>query len=145
MADTAKPKRVGREESDPVDAFGVHHFEASLSVGGHLKKILTTGFRNEPQWKPTCRAIAAGTVAVLEPRGSGHNFTQGRIQITQPNIIRFRHMRVGVNNVLCPQHLPPPSCQYQRSLVTSLAQVSRLVGRAVILEFRSFMPRASYS
>src|SRR5437867_6735447 len=108
MADTAKPKRVGREESDPVDAFAVHHFEASLSVGGHLKKILTTGFRNEPQWKTTCRAIAAGTVAVLEPRGSGHNFTQGRIQITQPNIIRFRHMRVGVNNFLCARHSPPP-------------------------------------
>jgi hypothetical protein len=65
MADTAETKRVRREESDPVDAFVIHHFEASLSVGSQLKKILATGFRNEAQWKTTRRAIVARAVAVL--------------------------------------------------------------------------------
>ena len=86
MADTAKTKRVCGKKSDAVDAFVIHHLEASLSVGSQLKQILATRFRNEPQRETTRRAIVARAVAILKPRDAGHNFTQRCIQVTQPNI-----------------------------------------------------------
>ena len=109
MADTAKTKRVCGKESNPVDAFVIHHLEASLSVGSQLKQILATRFRNEPQWETTCRPIVARAVAILKPRDAGHNFTQRRLQVTQPNVLWLKHMRIGVNNFLCPRHCLPPS------------------------------------
>src|SRR5512145_1543009 len=104
MANPAKAKRVCGEESDLVDAFLIHHLETGLSSGSQLEKILAASFRNEPQWKTTCRAIVARAVAILKPGSSGHQFTHRPIHVTQPNVMRFKHMRIGVNDFLYPRH-----------------------------------------
>src|SRR4030095_16978342 len=109
VAATPKTNGVCGKQSAPVDAFVIHHLEASLSVGSQLKKILATHFRNEPQWITTSRRIVACAVAILKPRDAGHNFTQRRLQVTQPNVLWLKHMRIGVNNFLCPRHCLPPS------------------------------------
>src|SRR5215475_10595028 len=95
------------KESDLVDTFIVHHLEASLSIGGQLKKILATGFRNESQWETTWRAIVARAVTILKPGNTGHNFTERWFQVTQPNVLGFKHMGIGVNNFLCSRHSVP--------------------------------------
>src|SRR6266576_1972553 len=104
LAHTAKSKRVCGKKRNPVDPFGVHHLEASLRVGSQLKKILATGFGNKSQWKTTYRPVVTRAIAILQSRGPGQNIKERRIQVTQPDVMRFKHMRIGVNNFLGPWH-----------------------------------------
>src|SRR5262245_30567187 len=98
MANSAKTKRMCRKESDLIDAFVIHHFEASFSIGGQLKQILATGFRNEPQWETTWRAIVASTVAILKPWDVGHDVSERWLQVTQLNVTLFKLMGSLINN-----------------------------------------------
>src|SRR5262245_50995849 len=107
MANSTKTKCMCGKESDLVDTFVVHHLEASLSIGGQLKQILATGFRNESQWETTWRAIVARAVAILKPRNTVHNFIERRFQVAQPNIFWLKHMGIGINNFLCSRHSVP--------------------------------------
>src|SRR5262244_1053031 len=96
-----------RKERDLMDAFVVHYFEASFSIGTQLKQILATGFRNESQWETTWRAIVARAVTILKPRNAGHNFTERWFQVAQPNVLRLKHVGIGVNNFFCTRHCVP--------------------------------------
>src|SRR5499426_1377005 len=95
------------KESDLIDAFVVHYFEASLGIGSQLKQVLATGFRNESQWETTWRAIVARAVTILKPGNASHNFTERWFQVTQPNVMWFKHMGIGINNFLCFRHSVP--------------------------------------